>query len=136
MHVFRMVHLAFLGAVLVACEGESATCSKARGEASDAWRQLKEKAGGFKHRGAVGYEDMDERQKADHLKTWTEIETQAELLSKSFAFSKITWDTAEPAKKKLNETFEQYPHKKDYGSVSGSLSAANTQHDAAKAACQ
>ena len=126
-----------LGALaLGACEGESEACVKARNDASNTWKQVQQKAAKFKHSGAVGFEELSEAQKGEHVKTWTAMETQAEMLHKSFAFSKITWNTADPAKKKINELFDGFPQKSDYKSFGSALASANTKHDAVRSACK
>src|SRR5688572_28575632 len=81
------------------CE-KNEECTKTRLAASDSWKEVQEKAGKWKLQGAIGYEDYDQRQKAEHYKIWNAIETNSEVIWKSFAFEKITWSASDPAREK------------------------------------
>jgi hypothetical protein len=126
-----------LGLVLLAlgCEnGEE--CTKARHAASDSWKSVVDQAGSAKLKGWIGFDDLSEAQKADHVKAFTSIETQAEMIFKSFAYERITWKTADPARAQANQLFGSYPNRDAFSLFAASLKAANEKYDAAAKVCR
>jgi len=75
-------------------------------------------------------------QKGEHYKIWEEIEKQTDMIFKSFAFEKITWNTAEPAKQKAEKAFDGYFDKAEYKGFQTSLEDAAKKFQAAEAACK
>ena len=131
-----MKRLAFaLSLLLLACESNVA-CHKARLEGSDAWKRVAESAGKLKLQGRPGFEELDQAQKAKHHEAFAEVEKQADMVFQSFAYEKITWNTADPAKQKANQAFNDYPAKSEYTSFQMTLNGANKQFDATAAACK
>lgn len=125
-----------MGVFSVACEAESERCRAARSQAADAWKAVEEKAAATRHRGAPGFEDLGAAEQAQHVKAFIEIEKQSKMVFQSFAFEKITWGTAEPARKAANETLDGFARKDDYRSFATTLESANQRFDAAQSACR
>ena len=111
-------------------------CTKARLEASDAWRDVEEKASNWKLQGGVGYEDFDQRQKAEHYRIWNSIGTSAEEIWKAFAFEKITWTSADRARQQANKDFQSYWAAEKYASFKGLLDRANNQYENTAKKCR
>jgi len=128
---------AWLGFALLAlgCQkGEE--CTKARLAASEAWKTVTSQAGNAKLNGWVGFDDLSEAQKADSVKTWTSIETQSEMVFKSFAYEHITWKTSDPARDEANQKFNGYFAKDNFSLFNAALKTANQKYDAAAKACR
>jgi len=117
------------------CKGNE-ECTLVRLAASDTWKDVQEKASKWKLQGAVGYEEYDTRQKADHYKSWNGIESGAEVIWKSFAFEKITWTAADPARDNVNKEFKGYWAADKYSSFASLLEAANKRFDEVKTQCK
>lgn len=124
------------GLSLAACDKNSEACDKARLEASDSWKDVYEKAGKWKLQGTTGYEEFDPRQKAEHYRIWNAIETSAESIWKAFAFERITWSSARPARDTATKEFKSYFAADKYGSFQALLDGANQRFDAVSAACK
>ena len=127
--------------VLVALVGAPACktneeCTKARLEASDAWKDVEGKASNWKLQGAIGYEDYDERQKGEHYRIWNSIGTSAEEIWKAFAFEKITWTNADRAREQANKDFKSYWAADKYASFQGLLDRANRQYENTAKKCK
>ena len=129
----RTVLLA-LGLSLFGCE-KSEECKRARLEASDAWKTVMDQAGQAKLKGWIGFDDLTDEKKAEHVRQWTTIETQAEMVFKSFAYELITWNTADPARQKANQTFDGYFAKPSFTIFAATLKTANERYDRAAQAC-
>jgi len=126
----------FLGFALLAlaCQkGEE--CTKARLAASDSWKSLVTQAGNARN-GWAGYDELSEPQKADSVKTWTGIETQADMVFKSFAYERITWKTSDPAREEVNRQFGGYFAKDNFAIFALALKSANTKYEAAAKVCR
>lgn len=120
---------------LAACEkGEE--CEKARLAAANSWEEVKNQAGKTKFQDTVSYEGLSGPQKAEHHAVWSEIETQSALVFDSFAFQKITWNSAKNGRDKVQKAFDGYEHKHKYSSFSTMLQSAYKRYDAAEAACR
>jgi hypothetical protein len=128
----------FLAAFAVLATGckTNEDCTRSRLEASDSWKDIQEKASKWKLQGAVGYEDYDARQKGDHYKSWNAIEANSEVIWKSFAYEKITWSAADPARNNVNKEFKGYWAADKYSSFASQLEGANKRFDSVKAKCQ
>jgi leucyl aminopeptidase (aminopeptidase T) len=109
-------------------------CTKARLDASDTWKRVMESAAKNKL-GGPGYDDLDERKKGEHYKAWNKVETESEMVFKSFAYEKITWNTAKPAREKANSEFESYFGRDQYKGFATSLEAANQSFKSVEASC-
>ncbi len=111
-------------------------CTKARMTASDAWKTVMSQAGNAKVNGWVGFDDLSEPQKADSVKTWTSIETQAEMIFKSFAYERITWKTADPARQEARQKFDGYFAKDNFSLFAAALKSAEQRYDDASKLCR
>jgi len=122
-------------ALLVACQkGEE--CTRARLTASDAWQTVMTQAGNAKVHGWVGFDDLSEAQKAESVKTWAGIETQAEMVWKSFAYSRITWKTSDPAREETKQKFQSYFAKDSFSLFAAALKSADQKYDDASKVCR
>jgi|SoiMetStandDraft_5_1073268.scaffolds.fasta_scaffold774749_1 hypothetical protein len=129
-------YVVILGLWLAGCDKNSEACEKARLEASDVWKDVQEKAGKWKLQGTTGYEEFNPQQKADHYRVWNGIETSAESIWKAFAFEKITWSSARPARDTATKEFKSYFAADKYTSFQALLDGANRHFDAVSAACK
>ena len=125
--------MAGLGAA--ACKDGEA-CTRARHDAANVYEEVMKAASRLKLQGAAGYEELSAEQKGEHYKIWEEIEKQTDMIFKSFAFEKITWNTAEPAKQKAEKAFDGYFDKAEYKGFQTSLEDAAKKFQAAEAACK
>lgn len=122
---------------LSACSRTDEACAKARMDASDQWKSVYEQAAAAKNKGGwLEFEDLPQTKKADHVRAWTAVERQAEMVFKSFAFEKITWKTAAPAREKANAEFQNYFGKDHYALFSAALAAANQRFEATANTCK
>jgi len=136
--VFRRgtsVALLILGILGSGC-GKGEECQKARLEASRAWQTLTTQAGQGELKGPPGFDELSESQKAEHTKQWRNLKTQAELVSSSFTYERITWKTADPAREKTNEFFNGYSAKSDFPVFAAALKSANQRFDEAGKVCR
>jgi hypothetical protein len=121
--------------LLLGCEnGEE--CTKARHAASNSWKAVVDQAGSAKLKGWIGFDDLSETQKADHVQAFTKIETQADMVFKSFAYERITWKTADPARTQANQLFGSYANRDAFSLFAATLKAANDKYDVAAKACR
>jgi hypothetical protein len=127
--------LALVANLAFACETNEA-CTKARLAASNTWEEVTENAASTKLRGGIGYEDLSEEKKAEHYKAWEEIEKKADMVFKSFAFERITWNTATPARASAEKAFQAYFARDDYKGFQTLLAAANEEFEKTEKACQ
>jgi hypothetical protein len=117
------------------CENNEA-CEKERLVASTKWKDVMDAASKLKLTGGPGYDELDATRKAQHHHAFAEIEKQAQMVFESFAFQKITWNTANPARAKANEAFESYGRKGEYRGFQTTLAGANKQFDKAAGLCK
>ncbi len=110
-------------------------CTKARLEAADAWKGVAEQSGKLKLEGGPTIDELPKEKQAEHTKQLDVLETQSDMVFKSFAYEKITWKTAGPAREKANATWEGYFNKSQYPMFAGSLKSANAQFDLVKTTC-
>jgi hypothetical protein len=120
---------------LAGCENNEA-CEKERLIASTKWKDVMDSASKLKLTGGLGYDDLDATRKAQHHEAFAEIEKQAQMVFESFAFQKITWNTANPAREKANQAFESYGGKGDYRGFQTTLAGANKQFDKTAGLCK
>lgn len=132
-----MGHKALLVLFLLAvgCQ-KNQECTRARLEASDAWQTVRDQAGKARVSGWVGFDELSEAQKAESVKTWTAIETQADMVFKSFAYERITWKTADPAREETKQKFNGFFAHDDFALFTAALKTANEKYDAASKACR
>jgi hypothetical protein len=121
-------------ALLVGC-GKDEACTKARLKGADDWKGVYEQAGKLKLNGGAEFDELSQDKQAEHTRALEAVETQSEMVFKSFAYEKITWGTATPARDKTNQAFDAFFNKDKYPGFAGQLKAANAQFDAVKAAC-
>jgi hypothetical protein len=131
----RVVLLCLAGLSSVSgCKNDDA-CVKARNAASDAWKAVTEAAGKNKVAPNIGIDELPADKKAPHVEAWTTIEKQADMISSSFAYQKITWKTANPAQQKANAAFDGYFAKDKFKTFDMQLKDANDKFKATAAAC-
>ena len=130
----RLVCFALTLAALGCGKGEE--CTKARLAASDSWKSIVDQAGQAKLKGWLGFDDLPEPKKAEHVKAFTEIETQSDMVFKSFAFEKITWKTADPAREETNRTFNNYFARDNFTVMNAALKTANERFESASKLCR
>lgn len=93
-------------------------------------------AGEARLTGSAAFEDLPETKRAEHVKAFTEMEKQAEMVFTSFAYDKITWKTSDPARAATDQAFESYFGKDDYKVLSAALKSANDKYEVAAKACR
>lgn len=119
----------------IAC-GKNEECTKARLEASDAWKTVTAQAASARLKGWIGFEDLPQEKKAEHVKAFQEIEKQAEMVNSSFNYEKITWKTADPARSEANKAFDGYFGKENFTIFAAALKTANERYEATAKACR
>lgn len=122
-------------ALAAGCKDNEA-CTKARNAASDTWKAVTESAGKNKVAPNIGIDELPADKKGPHVDAWSTIEKQAEMISSSFAYEKITWNTADPAQQKANAAFDAYFAKDKFKSFDMQLRYANDKFRAASSACR
>jgi hypothetical protein len=130
----RLLGLAVLLAPLGCGKGEE--CTKARLAASESWRSIMTQVSDAKLRGSPDFEELAEPKKAEHVKVFTTLETQSDMVFKSLAFEKVTWKTADPAREETNRTFANYFGKDNFTVLSAALKTANEKYEAASKLCR
>jgi hypothetical protein len=121
--------------LLIGC-GKGEACEKARLESSRAWQSVAAQAGQAEMKGPPGFDELAEAQKAEHVKQWANIETQAGMVSSSFTYEKITWKTADPAREKTNELFNGYSAKGEFPVFAAALKSANQKFEETAKLCR
>jgi hypothetical protein len=116
------------------CKNNEA-CTKARNEASDVWKAVTESAGKNKVAPNIGLDELPADKKGPHVEAWGTIEKQADMIASSFAYEKITWNTANPALQKANAAFDGYFAKDKFKTFDTQLRDANDKFKATAAAC-
>jgi hypothetical protein len=111
-------------------------CTKARNAAADAWKLVSATAAKNKVAPNIGIDELPPDQKAPHVQAWGTLEKQAELISSSFLYEKITWNTADPALAKSNAAFDGYFAKDRFKTFALQLHDGNDRYKAAAAACR
>src|SRR5690348_14027288 len=76
---------------------DTEACTKARNAASDAWKAVTQSASKNKVTPNIGLDELPADKKGPHVEAWGTIEKQADMISSSFAYEKITWNTSDPA---------------------------------------
>jgi hypothetical protein len=131
---FALLSVASLALVL-GCKDEE-KCTKARNAAADAWKEVSTSAAKNKVAPNIGIDELPADKKAPHVEAWGTIEKQAEMISSSFLYEKITWNTADPALAKANAAFDGYFAKDKFKSFSMQLQGGNDTFKAAATACR
>jgi hypothetical protein len=134
---FALLSVASLAVALGAlgCKDDE-KCTKARNAAADSWKDVSSSAAKNKLAPNIGMDELPADKKAPHVEAWGTIEKQAEMISSSFLYEKITWNTADPALVKANATFDGYFAKDKFKSFSMQLQGGNDTFKAAAAACR
>lgn len=117
------------------CKDEEA-CAKARNAASQGWKVVSEAAAKNQIAPTIGIEELPADKKQPHVEAWGTIAKQSEMVSASFMYDKITWNTADPAVQKANLAFDGYFAKPQFKTFEGQLRDANDKYKAAGAACR
>jgi hypothetical protein len=135
----RAIRLTFLCvgslALVLGCKNDE-QCTKARNAASDSWKLVSETAAKNKVTPNIGLDEVPADKKGPHVEAWGALEKQADMISSSFAYEKITWNTADPAQQKANAAFDGYFAKDKFKSFDMQLRDANDKFKAAAAACR
>jgi hypothetical protein len=121
--------------LLPACKDE-AQCAKARNAASQSWKVVAETARKNQVAPTIGIEDLPADKKQPHVEAWGTIDKQADMVSSSFMYDKITWNTADPAVTKANAAFDGYFAKEKFKTFEAELRDANDKYKAAGSACR
>ena len=116
------------------CKDEE-KCTKARNAASDSWKAVTLTAGTNKVAPNIGLDELPADKKGPHVEAWGTLEKQAEMISSSFLYEKITWSTADPALAKANAAFDGYFAKEKFKTFDMQLKDANDKFKATAAAC-
>jgi hypothetical protein len=111
-------------------------CAKARNAAADSWKVVSATALKNKITPNIGLDEVPAEKKAAHVEAWGTIEKQADMISSSFLYEKITWNTADPALAKTNAAFDGYFAKEKFKSFEMQLQDGNDKYKAASAACR
>lgn len=131
---FVFLSVATLGLVLGCKDDEK--CTKARNAAADSWKEVSASAAKNKVAPNIGIDELPADKKAPHVEAWGTLEKQAEMISSSFLYEKITWNTADPALAKANAAFDGYFAKDKFKSFSMQLQGGNDAYKAVAAACR
>ncbi len=134
----RALALSFGLALLLGSAGckDEEKCVKARNAANDAWKVVTEAAAKNKVAPNIGIDELPADKKGPHVDAWGTIEKQAEMVSSSFAYAKITWKTTDPAVQKANAAFDGYFAKDQFKSFDLQLRDANDKYKSASDACR
>ncbi len=122
-------------AVVVGCKDEE-VCTRARNAASDSWKVVSATAAKNKVTPNIGLDELPADKKAPHVEAWGTMEKQSDMISSSFLYEKITWNTADPALAKTNAAFDGYFAKEKFKSFQMQLTDANDKYKAASTACR
>lgn len=133
------VRFAFLSVLSLAsglgCK-DADVCTRARNAAADSWKVVSATATKNKVTPNIGLDELPEDKKGAHVDAWGTIEKQADMISSSFLYEKITWNTADPALSKTNAAFDGYFAKEKFKSFELQLQDGNDKYKAASAACR
>jgi len=132
----RFVFLSVVGlAPALGCK-DADVCTKARNAAADSWKLVSGTATKNKVTPNIGLDELPADKKGAHVEAWGTIEKQADMISSSFLYEKITWNTADPALAKTNAAFDGYFAKEKFKSFELQLQDGNDKYKAASAACR
>ena len=135
----RVIHFVLLSvaslSLVVGCKDDE-KCTKARNAAADSWKDLSTSASKNKLAPTIGIDELPADKKGPHVEAWGTLEKQAEMISSSFLYEKITWNTADPALAKANAAFDGYFAKEKFKSFSMQLQGGNDAYKAVAAACR
>jgi hypothetical protein len=135
----RSIHVVVLSVasltLVFGCKDEE-KCTKARNAAADSWKEVSASAAKNKVAPEIGIDELAADKKAPHVEAWGTIEKQAEMISSSFLYERITWNTADPALAKANAAFDGYFAKDQFKSFSMLLQGGNDSYKAAATACR
>jgi hypothetical protein len=132
----RLVFLSVASVALALGCKDDEKCAKARDAASDSWKLVSATAAKNKVAPNIGIDELPPDKKAPHVEAWSTLEKQAELISSSFLYEKITWNTADPALAKSNAAFDGYFAKDRFKTFALQLQDGNDKYKAAAAACR
>jgi len=136
LHSMRFVFPTMASLALVLGCKDAEVCTKARNAAADSWKVVGTTATKNKVTPNIGLDELPADKKAPHVEAWGTIEKQADMISSSFLYEKITWNTADPALAKANAAFDGYFAKDKFKSFAMQLQDGNDKYKAASAACR
>jgi hypothetical protein len=136
----RFVFLSVAGVTLAlpllpACK-DAEICTKARNAAADSWKVVSATAAKNRVTPNIGLDELPADKKGAHVDAWGTIEKQSDMISSSFLYEKITWNTADPALAKTNAAFDGYFAKDRFKSFQLELQDGNDKYKAASTACR
>ncbi len=136
---FQPIRVVFVCVVsfagVLGCKDEE-VCTKARNAAADSWKVVSATAAKNKITPHIGLDELPTDQQAPHVEAWGGMATQANMISSSFLYEKITWNTADPALAKTNAIFDGYFAKDKFKSFQMQLTDANEKYKVASTACR
>lgn len=134
---FSLVGVAWLLALsaLAGCK-DNEKCAQARSAANDAWKTVNVAASKNKVAPNIGIDELPADKKGDHVQAWGTIEKQSEMIASSFAYEKITWNTADPALQKTLAAFDGYFAKDKFKSFETQLKDASDKYKATATLCR
>ena len=133
---FHLMLLCAASLILVAGCKDEEKCTRARNAAVASWKAVTTTAGTNKVAPNIGLDELPVDKKGPHVEAWGTIEKQSDLISSSFLYEKITWNTADPALVKVNAAFDGYFAKEKFKSFEAQLKDGNDTFKAASAACR
>jgi hypothetical protein len=136
LHVVRYALVSVAGlALMVGCKDDE-KCTLARNAASSAWKVVSETASKNRVAPNIGIDELPPDKKGPHVEAWGILEKQSDMISSSFLYEKITWNTADPALSKANAAFDGYFAKERFKTFEMQLKDANDKYKAASTACR
>lgn len=134
--LMRFAFLSVAGLALVFGCKDDEKCTRARSAAADSWKVVNASAAKNKLTPNIGLDELPTDKKAAHVEAWGTIEKQSDMISSSFSYEKITWNTADPARAKTNAAFEGYFAKDQFKSFALQLQDGNDQYKTTVDACR
>jgi hypothetical protein len=122
-------------ALVLGCKDQD-KCTKARNSAADSWKAVSATAAKNRVTPNIGLDELPADKKGAHVDAWGTIEKQSDMISSSFLYEKITWNTADPALAKTNAAFDGYFAKDKFKSFALQLQDGNDTYKSAAAACR
>jgi hypothetical protein len=99
-----------VGWMVAGCK-DSQACEEGRLQLAKTWRKVKDTAAARALPAAD--EELNEAQKAERKRVWSEIQERAYVVEGSFKTTHITWGTAEKGRAELQVAYQNVPDKED-----------------------
>ena len=88
MRVLSLLTFTSVACALLAGCGKDEACTKARLKGADDWKAVYEQAGKLKLNGGSAFDELTQDKQAEHTRALEAVETQSEMVFKSFAYEK------------------------------------------------